>query len=33
MNMNELIVSKDYEEGIEQALANNPGLANEGFSL
>jgi uncharacterized protein len=30
MEINELIIKKDYK-GIEQALANNPGLANEGI--
>ena len=30
MNLNELIINKDYK-GIDQALANNPALANEGI--
>ena len=30
MNMNELIINKDYN-GIEKALAKDPGLANEGI--
>ena len=30
MNMNELMINKDYR-GIEQALSNNPALANEGI--
>jgi ankyrin repeat protein len=30
MNVNELIINKDYQ-GIEQALAKNPELANEGI--
>lgn len=31
MNMNELIINKDYK-GIKQVLAENPALANEGVS-
>jgi len=31
MNLNELMIKKDYK-GIEQALASNPALANEGIS-
>ena len=31
MNMNELIINKDYKS-IEQALAGNPALANEGIA-
>src|SRR5689334_24573495 len=31
MNINDLVINKDYE-GIEQALASNPVLANEGIS-
>src|SRR5690349_23685657 len=30
MNMNELILNKDYK-GMEQALAKNPALANDGI--
>jgi ankyrin repeat protein len=30
MNLNELIINKDYK-GIDQALGNNPDLANEGI--